>query len=210
MARRLAREYRDRGYEVVEASDRDAFPAFLHDFHPDLVATSPDDRVIVEIKRAGSLRGSNELTALAARVAQEQGWRLEVVTVAPAENEGLAPATRDRLIELGERIALAFERELPDAAFLAALSLLEELIRDLAARNGIRQREQSARLLARELAFRGLLGEDEIKMLDDAFSWRNRLMHADQKATSPTRGELDGVLRLCRSLQAMLTPAAAE
>ena len=210
MARRLAREYRDRGYEVMDASDASAFPPFLHDFHPDLVATRPDDRVVVEIKQAGSLKGSNKLTALARRVAQEDGWRLEVVTVAPDQSSLPTPTTRDRFEELGERIHLAFDRGLPEAAFLSAVSVLDELIRDLAAQSGIRQRERSARLLARELAFRGLLGEEEVKALDDALSRRNGLVHADRGMTPPTRADLDGVLTLCRALQSMLTPAAAE
>jgi hypothetical protein len=210
MARRLAREYRDRGYEVMDASDASAFPPFLHDLHPDLVATRPDDRVVVEIKQAGSLRGSNKLTAMARRVAQEGGWRLEVVTVAPDQSSPPAPPTRDRLEELAERIRLAFDRALPEAAFLSAVSVLEELIRDLAAHNGIRQRKRSARLLARELAFRGLLSEQEVKALDDALSRRNGLVHGNQGMTLPTRSDLDDVLTLCRTLQSTLTPAAAE
>ena len=76
----LAYQYRSRGYEVLdEPSAEDlGLPATLR---PDLIAMSPTDRVIIEVRSRQSLRHADRLEALAAYVQDRPGWRLELVVV---------------------------------------------------------------------------------------------------------------------------------
>jgi Holliday junction resolvase len=53
-----ARQYRKLGYEVVECPSGDQLRPFLCGFSPDLIATSDDDHVVLEIKRAADLKGA--------------------------------------------------------------------------------------------------------------------------------------------------------
>ena len=50
--RSVAREYRKRGYQMVEQPRWDSLPSFLRGFSPDLIATKDDDCAVVEIKTA--------------------------------------------------------------------------------------------------------------------------------------------------------------
>jgi hypothetical protein len=72
--RNAARKYRKLGYSAAERPAAGDMPAFLHGFAPDLVATSEDDKVVLEIKRAADLKGSNEIKELAAVIDRQAGW----------------------------------------------------------------------------------------------------------------------------------------
>ena len=78
--RRVATEYRNMGYDVSVHPDPGVLPMALQELHPDLVAISGDDRVIVEVKSRHSLGA--DLSQLA-RVAEEAGWRFELVLSNP-------------------------------------------------------------------------------------------------------------------------------
>jgi hypothetical protein len=67
------RRYRKLGYEVIECPGGDQLPPFLRGFSLDLIATSDDDHVVMEIKRATDLKGATEIKELAAAVSQRGG-----------------------------------------------------------------------------------------------------------------------------------------
>ena len=96
-----ARQYRKLGYDVVECPSGDQLPPFLRGLSPDLIATSEADRVVLEIKRAADLKGSNELKELAAAVDQHTGWRFELIALGPSPRDVVPPSetTLDRLTE---------------------------------------------------------------------------------------------------------------
>jgi hypothetical protein len=206
--KRVAREYRSKGYEIADLAKGGASLEFLRDFDPDLVAIKGEDRVVVEIKEARALRGSNEITELARRVKNE-GWRLEVIALA-SEDGILSHPTGQRLRALSERSRSAFARELPDVAFVYSVSLLEELLRDLATQNGIDALQHSPMLIARELAFQGLLSENAVQTLQEAWAWRNSFVHGPRGASVPTSTDLDTLIELCGSIQSTLKLQAAE
>ena len=47
---KVAEDYRRRGYEVDVRPDGPSVPDFLDDFHPDIIARSPTETVVVEVK----------------------------------------------------------------------------------------------------------------------------------------------------------------
>ena len=47
---KVAEDYRRRGYEVDVEPDGPSVPEFLGDFRPDLIARSPTEAVVVEVK----------------------------------------------------------------------------------------------------------------------------------------------------------------
>jgi len=79
--RKIARQYRKLGFKVLEAPTGEDLPTFLSGLSPDLIATNDDERVVIEIRRADELKGSNDLTELAARVAERRSWRFELVAL---------------------------------------------------------------------------------------------------------------------------------
>jgi hypothetical protein len=206
---RVIREYRRQGYEIIDPATSGVVPESLRQFHPDVVAVKDDDRVVVELKPARTLKGSNELNEFAVR-AREEGWRLELLTVGDGQRAPLSLPDSDRLAALTERSSSAFAKKLPDVAYVYAVALSEELLRDLAAQNGTDARQFSGPALAQELAEQGVLSEAMVKSLRGAWEWRNRFVHGRTPAPPPGRSELDRVLKVCRSLHSLLRLEAAE
>jgi hypothetical protein len=82
---RLAREYRNEGYEVtVYPTDADLPPA-LSKCPLDLIAKGNDKVIAVEVrtKESLTLNGSEDLRRMAEKVKQLPGWMFELVVTNP-------------------------------------------------------------------------------------------------------------------------------
>jgi hypothetical protein len=76
---RVADDYRRRGYDVEVEPAANALPAFLHGFHPDLIARKPgDESVVVEVKVGTRTSAAEQLREIAERVNQQP--RVAVLT----------------------------------------------------------------------------------------------------------------------------------
>lgn len=192
---RVAASYRQLGYRVSLPANIDAMPPFLRDCHPSLVAERDDDRVVVEIKPAGTLKGANDLVELAERVAMNPGWRLELVALRQEEpvNPALAPGWLDQ--------KLTMAGETPVCFFRAAL--LEVLIRSMAALEGLRVKQKSARDLAHELAFQGAMDGDLVSRIDAALQWQTDILQdrPNSRSVQDQAAELDAICSAVSALQ---------
>jgi hypothetical protein len=63
--RELAREYRQRGYEVLIEPLPAQLPEFLVSFQVDILARSAEESVVVEVRTQESLTNAPELDAIA-------------------------------------------------------------------------------------------------------------------------------------------------
>jgi hypothetical protein len=192
--RKVAREYRKLGFKVLETPTGEDLPAFLAGFSPDLIAISDDDRVVVEIKRADKLKGSNELTELAAKVDLQPNWRFELFTLAaPKEIESPAVSTT----ELGVLFKTALhELEVGNDALrrtllVSLVSILEALVQQVALERGITISGRSMGSLVRELSFQGIVDDAMMTMLERAMTWRNAVLHGGAIEPAPDRGEIE-------------------
>jgi len=193
---------------VVECPGGDQLPPFLRAFSPDLIATSEGDHVVLEIKRATDLKGSNELKELAAAVDQHAGWRFELIALGPSPHDVVPPSetTQDRLTE---RALALYDAGLPDAALIYAVSVLEELIRDAGAQHRIKGKLHATRAIVRDLAFRGVIGEEAVDALDRAWDERNRIVHGSASDQDLGREAIVELIAVCRGVQAAMRLQAA-
>jgi hypothetical protein len=204
-----ARQYRKLGYEVVECPSGDQLPPFLRGFSPDLIATSEDDHVVLEIKRAADLRGSNEIKELAAAVDQRGGWRFELIALGPNPHDVEVPS-ETALDRLMERALALYDSGWPDAALLYAASVLEELIRDAGAQHRIKGKLHATKAIVRDLAFRGVLGEEVVDTLDRAWDQRNRMVHGSTSDQHLDRAAISELISACREVQAAMQLQMAQ
>ena len=178
--RRVAASYRKAGYRVVVPSTREALPPFLHDHAPDLIAERDDDRVVVEIKPAGSLKGANDLVELAERIAAQPGWRLELITFKDKDPDAVAlsPDWLQRMLHPpnDDTFACVYRTE-----------VLGFLLRSIALGQNMRGRNKLSVAIAHELAFAGLIDATLVGRIDDAFHWQAKLMQG--QAPMPTATE---------------------
>jgi hypothetical protein len=198
--RAAAREYRTRGYDVIEEPGSEQLPPFLQGFTPDLIATRDDDRVVLEIKRREELKGSNAFVALATAVNQQVGWRLELLHLA-SRRPAMVGSDKANLDRLVARSLAAREAGMQDAALIYALSVLEELIRDIGAQHRIKVWQLSTRAIVHDLAFLGVLGEEAADVHDRAWEQRERIMRGASAEAYPDAAAIAELIDACQEIQ---------
>jgi hypothetical protein len=202
--RAIARRYTRDGYHVAAPAKGDALPEFLKGMAPDLIAESPQDHVVIEVKQASAIRGSNDLQEMAERVSHAPGWRFEFVAVT-------SPATAPepaRMEEIAARARQALDAGLPDVAYLYAWSILEALLNDLARQNGLTSTRTAPMQKLHDLAFRGIVGPDMLNAGRAALHMRNQLVHGET-ATQPSAEAVEELLSLGQTLRATLSASEA-
>jgi hypothetical protein len=160
--RRVLREYKRLGYRVIERPGPEAMPEFLREFRPGLLAERDDDHVVVEVRTARSLKGANEFVELASRIEGTAGWRLELVTVRPVDPPADAKHGWEHFREIAADELMAASGISPDFKAAYLVSLIDELVPELARRHGIRGSGGSLESLVHELAFQGLIDDDMV------------------------------------------------
>ena len=81
--REIAREYRQRGYDVIIEPSADQLPGFLAPFRIDMLARSAEETAIVEVRTQESLSDAPELDAVAQALQDHPSWRFELVVTNP-------------------------------------------------------------------------------------------------------------------------------
>ena len=206
--RNAARKYRKLGYSVVELPAAGDMPAFLHGFAPDLVATSDVDKVVLEIKRAADLKGSNEIKELAAVVDRQAGWRFELIALAAGPG-GVVVPSEEKLERLLARGLALHEAGYGEVAVIFLVSVLEELIRDVGLQHGFKGYRESTRAIARELAFRGVVGDEVVDALDTGWDRRNRIVHCTEAEQTDSGDDITALTAACRDLREAMNLQAA-
>jgi hypothetical protein len=193
----VARRYLRQGYRVTRPGRGQPVPAFLDGFVPDLIAESDADRVVVEVKRSDLVPGANELTAVAERVAQEPGWRFELVAVQPPSR---ATARRRRIAEdLLVQAERYLDLDLPGTAVIWLVNAIEEAMLALAEGRDRFAGDKSAARLARDLVTLGIIDAEEGALVRDAGALRQRAVAGDADAA-----EVRALLRGARGLLAQV------
>jgi hypothetical protein len=83
----IAEEYKQRGYRVTVSPSPRRLPRFLSKFRPDIVAESPSESIVVEVKSSNKVRGTDYWRELSSAPDRHPGWRLELVVNGVSRNE---------------------------------------------------------------------------------------------------------------------------
>jgi hypothetical protein len=177
----LAADYRGRGYDVrIEPGPEDV-PAFLTGVRPDLIARSPHDSVVVEVKVGTTTAASERFRELADKIRQQPGWRFSLVVIDPRSDE-VAPSAQPLLNRDAIATRLETANELrragsKDAVFLLMWTSIEALLRQITAREGLPLERMPSSALLKELFSLGLLSRDDLDVAQRAFAVRSALVH---------------------------------
>jgi uncharacterized protein YutE (UPF0331/DUF86 family) len=203
----VASEFRRKGYDVSIRPTADATPPFLIPFQPDLIATSHDENVVVELKSSANL-SSDSLVKLAEAVQSQRGWRLELVVVNPPAAQEV-PAQGD--LVSGERVdamlreAETFVREHRyEAAALMAWSAAEATLRRLAHTRGLDSERKSSGAILKQLYSLGLIDPDQYDAFARALEFRNAFAHGFAATVAP-----ENVDRVIRDVEDLKSRSAA-
>jgi hypothetical protein len=208
--RKVAREYRKLGFKVLEAPTGDDLPPFLAGFSPDLIATNDDDHVVVEIKRADKLKGSNELTELAAKVAEHPNWRFELFALEAPGDPGPSVADLDLLFRTGLEGFTEVNKALHGFFCIGLASILEALINRVALERGIDTNDRRVKSIIGELSFQGVIGESTTAALESALAWRDAAWHGGIEEYLPGTEEIMNLARCYPELRSALVEYSSK
>jgi len=201
-AEALASEYRAKGYDVHIHPDRAYLPSFLIGFSPDLIALSPDDKVVIQVKSARDF-DAEQVQKLAEFVKQEQPWRYEVVLVnlptAPDVPAAEDLATNDQVTRLIANAELLAAQNQTEAAALLAWSAVETILRRLTRVAAPELERQSSARVLKHLYALGRVQPAMYETLSQLMTFRNAVAHGfAPKASAP---DLPAVIADIRRLQ---------
>jgi uncharacterized protein YutE (UPF0331/DUF86 family) len=185
----VAREYRQRGYDVIIEPTSDQLPGFLVPFRIDMLARSAEENVIVEVRTQESLADAPELDAVAQALHDQPSWRFELVVTNPKERSSLqfkhAASLNDRDITYRLREARQLsDQEHGEAAVLLAWSATEALLRAIADEEAIPVTPNNPSQLTKSLFTYGVLDKEQYQILQRAFQVRNTVVHGYKEQQS--------------------------
>lgn len=204
---RVAEDYRQRGYDVVVKPTGADLLGFLESYHPDIIARSPTESVVVEVKVGTRTSVAERFQEVAERINRQPGWRFSLVYVNPSEPDQLTQAEPAPLTELEQRALEAnslLQANQTDAAFLLYWSALEGALRLLGRRAQLPLQSLPSSALIRELYSSGELGREEFDTLMRLLPVRNRLVHglvggSERATVEPLRSLVNTMLENARS-----------
>lgn len=179
--RKIAENYRQRGYRVTIEPFPTQLPDFLQSFRPDVLAEGPDESVVIEIRSPKKAHQADEWTRLADAVRQHPGWRLELVLDNPLEQGIPKTITREQVeARLAEGRQLAQEGRL-DAALLLTWSAAEAAMRLTSETNEVDLPDTRTETVISRLYMDGLLDREEYDALLRLMRLRNQVAHGFRK-----------------------------
>jgi uncharacterized protein YutE (UPF0331/DUF86 family) len=186
----VAAEYRQRGYNVSVRPSSDDVPQFLTPLQPDLIATSANDNVVVEIKSSRDLT-SGSLVQLAERVESQPAWRLELVVVNPSSTQEVPSygvLVRDDRVDDLLREAQSLNREQRyESAALLAWAAAEATIRRMAIASGVEVEKKSSGSVLKLIYALGLIDPEQYDNFARAMEFRNAFAHGFEATLQPER-----------------------
>lgn len=205
---KVAEDYRRRGYEVAVRPEGRDLPEFLENHVPDIIARSPRESVVVDIKVGTRSSVTGRLHDLAERVSRQPGWRLSVVFVDPSRPNDFVeaePAPLEQLVLRARQADGLLAADQLDAAFLLYWSSLEGGMRLVGRQAALPLENLPPSAVIREMHSGGELSHEEFQTLLRLLPVRNFLIHGQEG-----RVERENVEALRDVVSTLLETAAAE
>lgn len=184
----VAARYAALGYQVVRNPKGKHLPDFLAGFAPDLIAAKGNDRVLVEVKRRREASSGRGLAELAAAVAKQPRWRLDLV-VFDTEDESAVPERYESLDretlhrQLNESLSLIAAGH-ENAGALLLWATFEGTLRTVAAAEAAAVAPTATPTdMIKALIYHGVLDEDDLALAEALLEHRNALVHGVRAAT---------------------------
>ena len=202
---KLAEEYRERGYEVSFHPNLEDLPDFLKSYRPDMIVRLGKESVVIVVKSRSSLNSSSTqyLRNLAQAVAENPGWRFELVMTNP-EDAVYFPKAEGSLQEHEIEARLQVAKQLVaqhhlESAMLYSWSLVEATLRIVAEKEELSLTRLQPLFLVKQLATEGVISQSEYQLLMNALSLRNAIAHGF-KTTQLTQNSVCELIEIAEQL----------
>ena len=170
----IANQYDKRGYDVIVEPAAKDLPQELSAYHPDLIAISPNDKVLVEVKLKGKVRRADYWKNLQESVQQVPGWHLQLVISNASEAESVTIEEIDELLKQSRGLA---ETGALVPALLIGWSGAEAALRAAVESHRVEVPDYHPSTLISQLYTEGLLDDEVYQVLRNSLDKRNALSH---------------------------------
>lgn len=186
---RIVAEYREQGYVVILQPAGQDLPPFLTGFTPDAVLHGHDEHIVLEVKASADLRKATDIVALAKRVEEQPGWRLELAVHSTLDEQSpiceRAEIKHDVLGPHQIRTRLKNARLLlksghVEAALLVGWTALEATLRRSGGAVTSDVRHQARPYLLKALVTQGAITRTDYHLFEKSLGARNRVAHGQQ------------------------------
>lgn len=193
----LRQRFEDQGFDFIIQPDRSLVPKFLKDFTPDAIATSPERKLVIEVKSRPARRMTESLESIRHLFEGQNDWELVVLYVSGDEDQTQISEAKpaDILARLTSVRALLDQGHTRES-FVMAWSLLEASLK--ATEVGKRGPARKPGTVVQALTMNGYIDASTANRLRSLIPLRNQIVHGDVKA-EPSIGDVDFVLRVVES-----------
>jgi uncharacterized protein YutE (UPF0331/DUF86 family) len=179
----LAREYEEKGFEVLVEPNKNLLPNFLKNYQPDLVLKKGDLNVVVEVKTSETIKNSEYLKELAAKINSIENWKFELVITNPRVKDNLRNSKYQEfsLSEIESRLnklSKGVDKNFIEPHFLYAWSLFEATSRAiLKAEQPKVEIKLNPIANIKQLYSYGIIGRIDYEWLNNISEMRNHIVH---------------------------------
>ena len=212
-ARRLGRDYKEKGYTVSFEPRGTQLPNFLREigYMPDLIVKGRDGSIVIEVTSRDSVARLRELSKVSETIGRQPGWQFQLVMtnarnptgpdfpVPLADVDKLKKALSD-LLKLYELSNNSNERY-SHAVLLLVWAIVEGILRVWLYSTSGHAREQvsSPHSLVRDGVMLGFLEMEDGEFLDKMASARNRVAHGTVSEKVKAQN-LEKLVQRCESM----------
>ncbi len=206
--RELEKDFSSKGYKVLVRPGLFDLPEFLRDIPapPDLLATSPDDNVIVEIKSRKSIKSDTQLAKLAEAVNAHEKWSFMLVYTNPKTKHQIRPESSHNIANISSLVNFIKEAdattesdETRKAHFLLLWAAFEAAASSALEKESFQTKKKSTFSLIRDAAMAGLISRTDSQKLEDLHKKRNELSHGALD-TKVSQGNINKLISVCEEL----------
>lgn len=196
----LVTEYRNKGYNVFIPKDRNETPPFLREvgYLPDLIATSDNESLIIEVKSRQTASDLDSLARVAENVNSQPDWQFLLVFTNSRDKLSVEafPSLQkvNDLLEKSRIIGTSTDTH-REASFLFAWAAIEASLRLLQTESKSTRATTSVWSLVRDAAMLGYIARDDAQLLERMFKQRNAILHAGEVIV-PTKDAIDALHRI--------------
>lgn len=201
-ARVFAKELEEQGYTVTLEPDPASIPFDLRNYRPDLIATSAQGNLIVEVKTRGDSRSIERYKEIAEEVGKHKGWRFMLSTIDECyQNEN--PEIKQELSDDAIGRALAkVESLLKSDSFELAIPYLWTVyisgMRSEGRRKGLPMDATNDRSVINYMYSMGQISASEYEESIAFLSIRNKLIHTFE--TEHSKSEVQSLVDFAKKM----------
>ena len=181
--RQVAKDYEKNGYKVIIDPNRSDIPSFINDYQPDIIATSENDNVIIEVKSRTDFSTIEKLADIADIINKREKWRFElIVTTTKQETQSetekiTLELERNEIEQNLKAVKSILKQDLLASAFVLLWATLESISRQLLLVDKKNLTNKAPLVLIKTLFSFGYLTRTDLDALEKLFIVRNQIVH---------------------------------